>query len=122
MIDYTGGCQASSVTYFHASLLGKGDEEGEVVYALGQYQDRWVMGKEGWRIGGRNLVYMVCLIFPSFPSLSFLQSFFCGLKRRKEIADAGGVSCTVSIHWKCVDCWGIRWVMPVGFSAWALRG
>lgn len=60
VIDYTGGCTATSVTYFHASLLGKGEAYGQVVYALGQYQDSWVKGTEGWRIGGRNLVYMVC--------------------------------------------------------------
>ena len=63
VIDYQGGCEASSVTYFHASLLGKGDAYGEVVYALGQYQDTWIRGAEGWRIGGRNLVYMVCHFF-----------------------------------------------------------
>ncbi|MDI1487101.1 MAG: hypothetical protein OHK93_006369 [Ramalina farinacea] len=56
VIDYTGGCTATSVTYFHASLLGKGEAYGQVVYALGQYQDSWVKGTEGWRIGGRNLV------------------------------------------------------------------
>jgi len=57
-----GPVQAVSVTYFTANHFGVGGFEGQVYYVYGQYQDSWVKGGRGeWRIGRRNLVYMVGL-------------------------------------------------------------
>lgn len=59
---------AISVSYFRAAHFLKGngsiiapDVKGfeSVLYAYGQYQDTWVKRSGVWRIGYRNLVYMV---------------------------------------------------------------
>ncbi|KAJ5127857.1 hypothetical protein N7448_008636 [Penicillium atrosanguineum] len=58
-IDVLSPTTAQSVTYFRAAHFGKGDTEGQVLYAYGQYQDNWerqILGT--WRIVHRNLVYM----------------------------------------------------------------
>ena len=63
-IDVVSPLAARSVTYFRAAHFGKGQSEGQVLYAYGQYQDNWVRQLSGtWRISSRNLVYMVCLPF-----------------------------------------------------------
>ncbi|KAJ5107001.1 hypothetical protein N7456_003676 [Penicillium angulare] len=59
-IDVQSPTTAQSVTYFRAAHFGKGDTEGQVLYAYGQYQDNWERQLLGtWRIVHRNLVYMV---------------------------------------------------------------
>lgn len=62
-IDVVSPVTAKSVTYFRAAHFGKGETEGQVLYAYGQYQDNWERQASGtWRIAHRNLVYMVCLL------------------------------------------------------------
>lgn len=62
-IDILSPVTAKSVTYFRAAHFGKGETEGQVLYAYGQYQDNWERQLTGsWRIAHRNLVYMVRLI------------------------------------------------------------
>ena len=47
---------ANSTTYFQASLFGKAQLEGKVLYQYGYYADDLVLlGSEGWRIGKREL-------------------------------------------------------------------
>lgn len=59
-IDIISPVSAKSVTYFRAAHFGKGQTEGQVLYAYGQYQDNWERQLTGsWRIAHRNLVYMV---------------------------------------------------------------
>ncbi|KAJ5690160.1 hypothetical protein N7462_004552 [Penicillium macrosclerotiorum] len=58
-IDVLSPITARSVTYFRAAHFGKGETEGQVLYAYGQYQDNWERQLTGtWRIVHRNLVYM----------------------------------------------------------------
>ncbi|OOQ90879.1 putative ethyl tert-butyl ether degradation protein [Penicillium brasilianum] len=58
-IDVISPVTARSVTYFRAAHFGKGETQGQVLYAYGQYQDNWGRQSDGtWRIAHRNLVYM----------------------------------------------------------------
>ncbi|KAJ5152659.1 uncharacterized protein N7482_009137 [Penicillium canariense] len=59
LIDVISPTVARSVTYFRAAHFGKGDTTGQVLYAFGNYQDRWhLQDDHTWRITYRNLVYM----------------------------------------------------------------
>ncbi|KAJ5742465.1 uncharacterized protein N7511_011484 [Penicillium nucicola] len=58
-IDVTSPTAAQSVTYFRAAHFGKGDTEGQVFNAYGQYLDNWERQLSGtWRIVHRSLIYM----------------------------------------------------------------
>ena len=62
LIDPISSTVAESVTYYRAAHFGTGQATGQVAYAYGQYQDIWHRQPDHtWRIGHRNLVYMVCL-------------------------------------------------------------
>ncbi|KAG6361794.1 hypothetical protein INS49_010023 [Diaporthe citri] len=56
---YDEGACARAVTYYTAAHFGKGEAEGQVLYAYGQYQDLLTPSEQGqWLIKERNLVYM----------------------------------------------------------------
>lgn len=60
-IDITDGGEvalANSTTYFQASLFGKGNLTGKVLYQYGYYVDDLLLVQgEGWRIRKRELVF-----------------------------------------------------------------
>lgn len=78
-IDVLSPTAARSVTYFRAAHFGRGDAEGEVLYAYGQYQDNWerqILGT--WRIVHRNLVYMVSLLVMNWQQVQRLINLHQG--------------------------------------------
>jgi hypothetical protein len=81
-IDILSPITARSVTYFRAAHFGKGQTEGQVLYAYGQYQDNWERQSSGtWRIAHRNLVYMVRLAPCQLPLMEILTKSKCRAPR-----------------------------------------
>lgn len=69
LVDVCAPDAAVSITYFKAAHFSNDTcsptapvDDSQVMYAFGQYQDRWRKGEdEIWKIEHRNLVYMVSL-------------------------------------------------------------
>ncbi|KAL4886723.1 hypothetical protein BJY04DRAFT_213479 [Aspergillus karnatakaensis] len=59
VIDILNEDEAVSVTYYQAAHFGTAEGlTNQVATAYGQYQDFWIRVEGGWRVRGRNLVYM----------------------------------------------------------------
>ena len=58
IVEHGNVVLANSTTYFQASLFGKGQLEGKVLYDYGYYTDEFVLlGYDGWRINKRQLTF-----------------------------------------------------------------
>lgn len=55
VVEFSSPTAANSTTYLVANYIGQGNQTRTTLFFYGQYFDKWVLKKEGWRSKDRTL-------------------------------------------------------------------